>query len=62
GRRDRARPSALGGLALAHGGGGPDLPVLSDTEDFVQLAEKISGKSLDGLFQKWIHDTGKPAL
>ncbi|MFD7162140.1 M1 family metallopeptidase [Streptomyces violascens] len=34
----------------------------ADTEDFIDLAEQISGKSLDGLFQKWIYDTGKPAL
>ncbi|MEU9098788.1 M1 family metallopeptidase [Streptomyces sp. NPDC048361] len=34
----------------------------ADTADFVKLAEKVSGQSLDDLFQKWVYDTGKPAL
>ncbi|WP_030667536.1 M1 family metallopeptidase [Streptomyces cellulosae] len=34
----------------------------ADTDDFVRLAERISGKQLDDLFQTWLFTTGKPAL
>jgi aminopeptidase N len=34
----------------------------ADTDDFIRLAEKISGKQLDDLFQTWLFTTGKPAL
>jgi aminopeptidase N len=34
----------------------------ASTDDFVRLAEHVSGQSLGDLFQKWSHDTGKPAL
>ncbi|MER6130065.1 M1 family metallopeptidase [Streptomyces sp. NPDC001795] len=34
----------------------------ANTEDFIRLAEKVSGQKLDDLFQKWIFTTGKPAL
>jgi hypothetical protein len=31
------------------------------TADFIDLAEKISGRDLDAFFQTWIYTTGKPA-
>ncbi|MEU1514308.1 M1 family metallopeptidase [Streptomyces sp. NPDC005811] len=34
----------------------------ADTDDFVRLAEKISGQQLDDLFQTWLFTTGKPTL
>ncbi|KUJ40201.1 Aminopeptidase N [Streptomyces sp. MBT84] len=34
----------------------------ANTDDFMRLAEKISGQQLDDLFQKWLFTTGKPAL
>ncbi|MFG2649459.1 M1 family metallopeptidase [Streptomyces sp. NPDC048436] len=34
----------------------------ADTADFIKLAEKISGKQLDSLFQTWLFTKGKPAL
>ncbi|MFI5674734.1 M1 family metallopeptidase [Streptomyces cellulosae] len=34
----------------------------ADTDDFIRLAERISGKQLDDLFQTWLFTTGKPAL
>ncbi|MFE0328718.1 M1 family metallopeptidase [Streptomyces sp. NPDC003753] len=34
----------------------------ANTGDFIRLAERISGRQLDDLFQKWIFTTGKPAL
>ncbi|GAA2604464.1 M1 family metallopeptidase [Actinomadura fulvescens] len=32
------------------------------TADFIRFAEKISGKQLDDLFQKWVYSSGKPSL
>ncbi|MEZ0076794.1 M1 family metallopeptidase [Planotetraspora sp. GP83] len=32
------------------------------TQDFVDLAEKLSGQDLDGLFDAWLYHEGKPAL
>ncbi|MFH8488780.1 M1 family metallopeptidase [Streptomyces longisporoflavus] len=32
------------------------------TAEFIRLAEKISGKQLDGLFRTWLFTKGKPAL
>ena len=32
------------------------------TEDFVALAEQISGADLDDLFQRWLYEDGLPAL
>lgn len=32
------------------------------TADFIRLAEKTSGKQLDGLFETWLFTKGKPAL
>ncbi|MFG2005664.1 M1 family metallopeptidase [Spirillospora sp. NPDC048911] len=32
------------------------------TADFIRFAEKISGKQLDALFQKWVYTSGKPTL
>ncbi|MBQ0854791.1 M1 family metallopeptidase [Streptomyces sp. BH-SS-21] len=32
------------------------------TDDFVRLAEKISGQQLDDLFQTWLFTKGRPAL
>jgi aminopeptidase N len=32
------------------------------TDDFVRLAERISGQQLDDLFQTWLFTTGKPTL
>ncbi|MFE9999057.1 M1 family metallopeptidase [Streptomyces avermitilis] len=32
------------------------------TDDFIRLAEKISGRQLDDLFQTWLFTTGKPTL
>ena len=32
------------------------------TKDFIALAERISGKRLDELFQAWLYTPGKPAL
>ncbi|SHH93503.1 M1 family metallopeptidase [Streptomyces sp. 3214.6] len=34
----------------------------ADTDDFVRLAERISGQQLDDLFQTWLFTTGKPTL
>jgi len=34
----------------------------ANTDDFIRLAEKISGRQLDDLFQTWLFTTGKPAL
>ncbi|MEU9289284.1 M1 family metallopeptidase [Streptomyces sp. NPDC048275] len=34
----------------------------ANTADFVQLAEKVSGRQLDDLFETWLFTTGKPAL
>ena len=31
------------------------------TADFIALAERVSGKELDGLFQEWLYTPGKPA-
>lgn len=32
------------------------------TDDFVELAERVSGKQLDGLFDAWLYGTTKPAV
>ncbi|UFR02151.1 M1 family metallopeptidase [Streptomyces sp. Go40/10] len=34
----------------------------ADTDDFVRLAERVSGRQLDDLFGTWLFTTGKPAL
>ncbi|MFF4976463.1 M1 family metallopeptidase [Streptomyces sp. NPDC001083] len=34
----------------------------ANTADFIRLAEKISGKQLDDLFQTWLFTPGKPSL
>jgi aminopeptidase N len=34
----------------------------ANTQQFVQLAERVSGQKLGDLFQKWLYTTGKPAL
>lgn len=34
----------------------------ANTDDFIRLAEKISGRQLDTLFQTWLFTKGKPAL
>jgi aminopeptidase N len=34
----------------------------ANTADFIHLAERISGRQLDDLFQTWLFTTGKPAL
>ncbi|GAA3055318.1 M1 family metallopeptidase [Streptomyces glomeratus] len=34
----------------------------ANTGDFVRLAEQVSGRQLDDVFQKWIYSTGKPVL
>jgi aminopeptidase N len=34
----------------------------ADTGDFVRLAERLSGRQLDDLFDTWLFTTGKPAL
>jgi aminopeptidase N len=34
----------------------------ASTEDFVALAEEISGDQLDALFQTWLYDAGLPDL
>ncbi|MFI6489717.1 M1 family metallopeptidase [Streptomyces sp. NPDC050564] len=34
----------------------------ANTADFIRLAEKISGRQLDDLFQTWIYTTGKPVV
>ncbi|WP_155884510.1 M1 family metallopeptidase [Actinomadura flavalba] len=31
------------------------------TEQFIALAERVSGKQLDGLFKSWLYDKGRPA-
>jgi aminopeptidase N len=41
--------------AKDHDGGNATIP------DFVALAEKVSGKSLQSLFQTWLYTKGKPA-
>jgi aminopeptidase N len=33
----------------------------ADIEQFQALAEEVSGKRLDGLFQRWLYERGKPA-
>jgi aminopeptidase N len=32
------------------------------TQDFIALAERLSGRDLDPLFQRWVYDLGKPAF
>lgn len=34
----------------------------ANTADFIRLAEKISGRQLDDLFQTWLYSPGKPSL
>ncbi|MFF9770813.1 M1 family metallopeptidase [Streptomyces sp. NPDC014636] len=34
----------------------------ADTADFIRLAERVSGRQLDDLFDAWLFTTGKPAL
>lgn len=34
----------------------------ADTDDFVRLAERVSGQQVDDLFQTWLFTTGKPTL
>ncbi|MEU0008495.1 M1 family metallopeptidase [Streptomyces sp. NPDC006314] len=34
----------------------------ADTADFIRLAEHVSGRQLDDLFDAWLFTTGKPAL
>ncbi|MEV6836492.1 M1 family metallopeptidase [Streptomyces sp. NPDC051133] len=34
----------------------------ADTADFIRLAERVSGRQLDDLFDTWLFTTGKPAL
>ncbi|BAC70475.1 metallopeptidase [Streptomyces avermitilis] len=34
----------------------------ANTGDFIRLAERISGRQLDDLFQTWLFTTGKPTL
>ncbi|MGW7086511.1 M1 family metallopeptidase [Streptomyces sp. NPDC054871] len=34
----------------------------AETADFIRLAEKISGKQVDALFETWLFTKGKPAL
>ncbi|MFC9282583.1 M1 family metallopeptidase [Streptomyces collinus] len=34
----------------------------ADTADFVRLAERVSGRKLDGFFRTWLFTTGKPTL
>ncbi|MFG2383413.1 M1 family metallopeptidase [Streptomyces avermitilis] len=34
----------------------------ANTDQFIRLAEKISGRQLDDLFQTWLFTTGKPTL
>ncbi|WP_316761746.1 M1 family metallopeptidase [Streptomyces herbicida] len=34
----------------------------ADTDDFIRLAERISGRQLDDLFQSWLFTTGKPVV
>jgi len=34
----------------------------ADTDDFIRLAERVSGQQLDDLFQTWLFTTGKPTL
>jgi len=34
----------------------------ASTADLLALAEKVSGRQLDRLFQSWLYDAGKPAL
>ncbi|MFI7504937.1 M1 family metallopeptidase [Streptomyces sp. NPDC049687] len=36
--------------------------VNAETADFIRLAERISGRQLDDLFETWLFTTGKPAL
>jgi hypothetical protein len=31
------------------------------TADFIALAESKSGQQLDGLFQEWLYEEGRPA-
>ena len=32
----------------------------ADTREFIILAEQVSGKDLDPLFQRWLYQRGKP--
>ncbi|MET8475234.1 M1 family metallopeptidase [Streptomyces sp. NPDC006422] len=34
----------------------------ADTDDFIALAERVSGQQLDDLFDTWLFTTGKPSL
>ncbi|WP_433333761.1 M1 family metallopeptidase [Spirillospora sp. CA-294931] len=34
----------------------------ASTADFIAFSEKLSGKQLDELFQKWVYTSGKPSL
>jgi aminopeptidase N len=34
----------------------------ADTADFIRLAERVSGRQLDDLFDTWLFTPGKPAL
>jgi len=35
--------------------------VVRYTEQFIALAEQVSGRQLDDLFQTWLYTAGKPA-
>lgn len=35
---------------------------VATTEDFVEVAERVSGQQLDAFFDAWVYSTGKPAL
>ena len=32
----------------------------ASTDDFIALAEELSGQQLDGLFETWLFEPGKP--
>jgi aminopeptidase N len=34
----------------------------ASTDDFIAMAERVSGESLDGLFKEWLFGTTKPAV
>ncbi|GAA1569957.1 M1 family metallopeptidase [Actinomadura kijaniata] len=34
----------------------------ASTADFIRFTEKVSGKQLDDLYQKWLYTSGKPSL
>ncbi|MEV5576244.1 M1 family metallopeptidase [Spirillospora sp. NPDC052269] len=56
--RERIGDRAFGRLVrtwAARGGAGP-----VTTADFAALAERISGRKLDGLFRVWLYQKGKP--